>query len=165
MIDRSELIGVVVSTTEGMRIQLLDDVDSNRFVVRYQDAHQVASDEKFLSYKEPGTKDGALVAALDEFVKRIRAEREGLKTYVPIEEFALVLNSSGDPQEIGDYNVYTGNAATPEESISQAEDAAIAAGLYDIEELRNNSDYSASIGALLRSAEGSGHTGIALLIR
>lgn len=164
--QKPELIGVIVSVEPNMRIQLLDDKDGNKFIVRdlCTDGN-VEQGVKPFSYKEPGTKDSALVAALDEFMGRIRNEREGLKSFVPIEEFALVLNSTGEPQEIGDYNVYTAKRDTPEESIAAAEDAAIAAGMYDIDELRGNPDYSASIAALLKTAQETEHTGIALLIR
>ena len=160
-----ELIGLVVGIDPNFRIQLLDDKDANKFVVHLLNTDGgVTTKVKPFSYKEPGTKHSAQVAALDEFVRRVRAEREGLKTFVPIDEFALVLNPT-DKYDMSDYRVYFGQGDTSVSSLSQAEDLAIQMGMFDIEELRGNPDYASAIAQLIHGADDTEHTGIALLIR
>jgi len=159
-----QLIGVVVSVVEGERIQLLDDKEHRHYTVRRLKMDgNIESDPKFYGY-QAGGKQAALGLALRDFSERIRAEYSAVIDLATVEEFALILSPSGTP-DMPDHHVFMGNGDDPAQSIASAEELAIAEGVFDIEALRDNADYSSAIAALLRSAEDIQHTGIALIIR
>ena len=149
-----QIIGIVI-TAANERIQLGVVEDGRHCVRLLTPSTGVVTQERFY---------GELPPALDEFVKRIKAERESIASYEPIEEYALILNPSPN-LNMPDYDIYTGFGEDPAESMALAEREMEKTGRFDVEELRAKPEYTAAIASLISGAETDNHTGIALVIR